>query len=98
CSFRFSVRPKGHHRWCRAPRFIKKLSVELQEKIEAIWVGYKEGEECHQQKEATRAILETITEEEWKELRPRGGRGGHGGHGGRGRPFPRPVIETTTPV
>uniref|UniRef100_A0A914VAA2 Uncharacterized protein n=1 Tax=Plectus sambesii TaxID=2011161 RepID=A0A914VAA2_9BILA len=27
------VRPKGHHRWCRAPRFIKKLSVELQEKI-----------------------------------------------------------------
>lgn len=86
----FSIRPKWGRRWCRAPHFVKKLPVDIQQKIEAVWAGYKEGEDCKKQKEATRAILDTITEEQWKECRPRGGRGPFR------PPTPPPLVESTT--
>uniref|UniRef100_A0A914VJG4 Uncharacterized protein n=1 Tax=Plectus sambesii TaxID=2011161 RepID=A0A914VJG4_9BILA len=76
---RQSIRPMRPLPPCGLPPFLEKLPADMQQKVQAIWANYVQGEDCKQQHKETRELLKTLTKEQKKALRPFGGRGGNRG-------------------
>jgi len=61
---RANLRPKGPKGMCGIPPFIDNLTPENKQKIKSIWSNYKQGEECMEQREAMRTVMDNLPESE----------------------------------
>jgi len=52
-----------HHPPCGIPPFLHRLPEEMQKKVQAIWAGYKEGDDCEEEHQKTRQIIHSLPDD-----------------------------------